>query len=179
MTPDSPTATESADLVFRDEPDHENPRDSGRDNRYVVELTATSGTDPLSTTQTIVVTVTDEDEPPAKPDAPAVTPGSLHSTLDVNWRAPSTPGHGANQRLQATLRLAGLLDRRHSRRHGHYGHHQRPHRRGDRLRGSGAGPEHRGSRRLVRLRHRNAGQRAAGHKKGPPRSLVAPAGAST
>ena len=82
----------SADLYFREAPDHENPADSGRDNRYVVEITATSGTDPLSTTQTIVVTVTDADEVPAKPGAPTVEPGDLHSTLDVRWTAPSTAG---------------------------------------------------------------------------------------
>ena len=98
LTPDTTPA--SVDLVFRlPAPDHEDPRDGesaspvndADNNEYVVELTAAGG-DRLTTTQTIVVTVTDVDEPPAKLDAPTVTAGSLHSTLDVSWVAPDTAG---------------------------------------------------------------------------------------
>ena len=54
-------------LTFKDAPDHENPTDAGRNNTYMVTVTATSGTDDraLTTDQAITVTVTDVDETPA------------------------------------------------------------------------------------------------------------------
>ena len=114
LTPDTTPA--SVDLVFRlPAPDHEDPRDGesaspvndADNNEYVVELTAT-GADSLTTTQTIVVTVTDVDEPPAKLDAPTVTAGSLHSTLDVSWVAPDTAGQEPIDRYN--LRYRELTD---------------------------------------------------------------------
>ena len=93
-------STSSGELTFRIAPDYENPRDvqsttpanEARDNEYVVTITATSGVDArtLSTSTTLVITVTDVDEPPAKPDAPTVT--AAHATptsLSVSWTAPT------------------------------------------------------------------------------------------
>ncbi len=93
-------AEDSADLVFRSPPDHENPADAASaapanpagNNEYVVVLTATSGDDAKTSTQAITVTVTDEDEPPEKPDAPTVTPSGESSALEVMWIAPDTSG---------------------------------------------------------------------------------------
>ena len=56
----------SGALTFATAPDHENPADAGRNNTYMVTVTATSGTGDraLTTEQTITVTVTDVDETP-------------------------------------------------------------------------------------------------------------------
>ena len=50
-------------LTFNTAPDYENPRAVGRDNSYLVELTASDGTDD-SAPKTITVNVTDINEPP-------------------------------------------------------------------------------------------------------------------
>ena len=57
----------SGALTFATAPDHENPRDAGRDNGYLVTVTATGGTGDRAMTadQAITVTVTDVDETPA------------------------------------------------------------------------------------------------------------------
>ena len=54
------------DLHFKDAPDFEGPKDSGRNNTYIVVVTATGGAGgrALTVAQTITVTVTDENEPP-------------------------------------------------------------------------------------------------------------------
>ena len=93
-------STSSGELTFHIAPDYENPRDvqsttpanEARDNEYVVTITATSGVDArtLSTSTTLIITVTDVAEPPAKPDAPTVT--AAHATptsLSVSWTAPT------------------------------------------------------------------------------------------
>ena len=53
-------------LTFKDAPNFENPTDSGRNNTYIVEVTAIGGTAGriLTAAQTITVTVNDENEPP-------------------------------------------------------------------------------------------------------------------
>ena len=93
-------AAASAQLMFRPPPpDHENPMDAAStvpvnpagNNQYVVEFTATSGADSLTATQTVVVTVTDADEPPPRPDAPTVAPAGPN-TLTVDWNAPDPTG---------------------------------------------------------------------------------------
>ncbi len=60
----------SGDLTFKDAPDHENPTDAGRNNTYMVTVTATGGTGDRAMTaeQTITVTVTDVAETPAVDD---------------------------------------------------------------------------------------------------------------
>ena len=54
-------------LTFKDAPDFEDPRDNGRNNEYIVVVTATGGSGGrvLTAQQAITVTVTDENEPPA------------------------------------------------------------------------------------------------------------------
>ena len=84
----------SGELTFKSAPNFEDPQDSGTDNTYVVDVTATSGTGTreMTATQTITVTVTDVDtEAPGKPGAPTVSAGSATS-LRVNWSAPSNAG---------------------------------------------------------------------------------------
>ena len=84
----------SGALTFADAPDYENPTDDGPDNRYVVIVQATSGAGDraLTATQTITVTVTDDDtEAPGAPDAPTF-PSATASSLVVNWSAPANAG---------------------------------------------------------------------------------------
>ena len=88
-------------LAFVSAPDFENPQDAlsldplnrARDNQYVVEVTASSGTGnrEMTAAQHITVTVTDVDEPPGKPAAPTET-GATRNSLTVAWTAPSNPG---------------------------------------------------------------------------------------
>ncbi len=53
-------------LTFKNDPNFEDPADNGRNNEYIVVVTATGGTGGRAMTaeQTITVTVTDENEPP-------------------------------------------------------------------------------------------------------------------
>ena len=95
-------STEGA-LTFRTAPDFENPTDvqsttpvnAAANNVYIVIVTATGGTGaralPTDPPLTLCITVTDENEPPAKPDAPTVEAAS-HSSLDVSWSAPENTG---------------------------------------------------------------------------------------
>ena len=55
----------NGDLSFRSPPDHETPRDVGRDNVYNVTVRASDSSSPVNTgEQAVVVTVTGVDEPP-------------------------------------------------------------------------------------------------------------------
>ena len=86
--------TNSGALSFQTAPDHERPADGDMNNEYIVEVTATSGTNnrELTATQTITVTVTDkDDEKPDTPTAPAVSVSTLNS-LTVTWTAPANTG---------------------------------------------------------------------------------------
>ena len=93
-------ATKGA-LTFRTAPDFENPTDAqstepenaAANNVYIVKVTATGGTGAraLPASKELTITVTDVNEPPAKPDAPTVTVAS-HSSLDVSWSAPENTG---------------------------------------------------------------------------------------
>ena len=82
-------------LIFGVAKDYEDPQDSGTDNTYVVEVTATSGTGTrvMTATQTITVTVTDVAEQSAKPAKPmlAKVTGSTTS-LTATWEAPGKNG---------------------------------------------------------------------------------------
>ena len=81
-------------LSFKTAPNHEAPQDklsttpsnSAGNNEYVLVVMAVSGQNERekSSKQTVVVTVTDEDEPPLTPDAPTVVPASPTS-LTVTW----------------------------------------------------------------------------------------------
>ena len=84
----------SGALTFDAAPNYEDADDSGTNNTYVVDVTATSGAGMrvMTATQTITVTVTDVDtEAPGKPGTPTVSAGSATS-LRVNWSAPSNAG---------------------------------------------------------------------------------------
>ena len=81
-------------LTFQAAPNYEDPQDANTDNAYVVVVQATSGTGDREQTgtQTITVTVMDDDtEAPAAPDAPSVSPASVTS-LTVTWSAPDNDG---------------------------------------------------------------------------------------
>ena len=81
-------------LTFQAAPNYEDPKDAGTDNAYLVVVQATSGTGDREQTgtQTITVTVMDEDtEAPAAPDAPSVSAASVTS-LNVSWSAPANAG---------------------------------------------------------------------------------------
>ena len=72
----------SGALTFLTAPNYEDPQDANTDNAYVVVVQATSGTGDREQTgtQTITVTVMDDDtEAPAAPDAPSVSPASVTS----------------------------------------------------------------------------------------------------
>ena len=82
-------------LTFGSAPNYEDPSDTDTNNAYLVEVRATSGTGAReqTTTQSITVTVTDVNEPPARPSAPQVTPTpGLHTSLDVRWTEPGLAG---------------------------------------------------------------------------------------
>ena len=81
-------------LTFTAAPNFEVPTDGDRDNDYVVEVRATSGTGARVKTadQPITVTVTNEaGEAPGVPEAPRVTSASVTS-VTVTWAAPSNEG---------------------------------------------------------------------------------------
>ena len=80
-------------LTFKDAPDFEDPADNGRNNQYIVEVTVTGGTGgrALTAEQTITVTVTNESEPPGKPDPPTLT-SPRPTYLVIRWTAPENSG---------------------------------------------------------------------------------------
>ena len=95
--------TNAGELTFAAAPNYETPGDLGSttpandagDNQYVLVVTATSGTAARvqSATQTLTITVTDVNEPPAKPDAPTVTaPTATPTRINVSWTAPRNTG---------------------------------------------------------------------------------------
>ena len=75
--------TNTNQLHFKDDPNFEDPTDSGSYNEYIVEVTATGGTGTRerTITQEITVTVEDDDEPPGKPDQPTVS-NETENSLD-------------------------------------------------------------------------------------------------
>ena len=81
-------------LTFQAAPNYENPQDANTDNAYLVEVQATGGTGgrERTATQTITVTVRDDDsEAPGAPDAPSVSAAS-GTSLRVTWLAPDNAG---------------------------------------------------------------------------------------
>ena len=80
-------------LSFKTAPDYENPKDTGSNNGYEIEVTASDGTD-NSDPLMITVTVTDLNEPPGAPTGLSVSPNEENPTmaLDVSWTAPDTTG---------------------------------------------------------------------------------------
>ena len=80
-------------LTFKNAPNFEDPADNGRNNSYIVVITVTGGTGgrALTAAQTITVTVTNESEPPGKPDAPTLT-SPRPTYLVIRWTAPENSG---------------------------------------------------------------------------------------
>ena len=63
-------------------------------SRYTVEVSVSDGSDTV--TIEVTIEVTDEDEPPAAPGAPAVSPTEdTFDSLDVTWSAPANAGRPA------------------------------------------------------------------------------------
>ena len=85
--------TNGGALTFKTTPDYENPSDTGSNNSYEVEVTASDGTDD-STPKTLIVNVTDVNEPPGPPTNLSVSTNddSPTSALDVSWTASDTTG---------------------------------------------------------------------------------------
>ena len=80
-------------LSFKTAPDYENPTDTGTDNSYEVQVTASDGKDD-SDPKTITVNVTDVNEPPGAPTGLSASTNhdSPTTALDVSWTAPDTSG---------------------------------------------------------------------------------------
>ena len=84
---------DTGDLSFSTPPDYERPSDGAANNRYVLQVLATSGAGgrTRTATQRITVIVTDVDEPPAAPAEPALREVSAN-TLKAIWAAPENTG---------------------------------------------------------------------------------------
>ena len=98
--------TSTGALTFTSAPDYEAPTDvvsatpanAAGNNVYIVIVTASSGTGgrALSVSKTLLVTVTDESEPPLAPAALSVTAADATPTqLSVSWTAPTNTGKPA------------------------------------------------------------------------------------
>ena len=95
-------------LSFKTAPDHENPMDTGSNNGYEIEVTASDGTD-NSAPLMITVNVTDLNEPPGAPTGLSVSPNEENPTtaLDVTWTAPDTTGIPAITGYNVQYRVQG------------------------------------------------------------------------
>ena len=92
---------EAGELMFREAPDYEDPSDvesaepasGAADNEYivVVEVRSGEGERERKGSRVIRVRVTDEEEPPEAPGAPAVT-AEGRDGLKVSWREPENRG---------------------------------------------------------------------------------------
>ena len=84
-------------LTFTSAPNYEDPTDSGTDNTYAVEVTATGGTSTraLTAMQTITVMVTDVVEPPSAPAAPTIS-AETPTGFTVTWVPPTNTGPAIN-----------------------------------------------------------------------------------
>ena len=94
-------ASDTGELSFREAPDYEDPVDAAGtapvsgagDNEYVVTVQVRSGAGAreLTAEQTLTITVTDEPEPPAVPEAPTFS-GETAGSLQVSWSEPDNTG---------------------------------------------------------------------------------------
>ena len=87
-------------LTFKTAPDYENPSDTGGDNGYEIEVTASDGTDD-STPLTLTVNVTNVNEPPDAPTDLSVSTNDDNPTtaLDVSWIGAGHHRHTSDYRL--------------------------------------------------------------------------------
>ena len=80
-------------LTFVTAPDYENPNDDGNDNSYEIKVTASDGTD-NSAELTLIVNVTDVNEPPPPMEQPAFSASGTDDTtsmLLLKWDTPVPP----------------------------------------------------------------------------------------
>ena len=87
------TVGNSGELRFVLPPDHERPADTGSDNQYELQVSASggAGSRESSQSQTILVVVTDSAEPPAQPNPPVlILRGS--DSLQWGWDPPANTG---------------------------------------------------------------------------------------
>ena len=92
------TGTNIGKLVFKAAPDFEAKGSVAGTNVYKVQITATSGTGVRQATKaaTFTITVTNANEPPAKPGTPVVSAVAHYvDKLNVSWTAPSNTGKPA------------------------------------------------------------------------------------
>ena len=103
--------TNDGELFFKTAPDYENPMDTGSDNSYEIEVIASDGSD-NSAPKSIMVNVTDVDEPPGAPTNLSVSTNgdSPTSALDLSWTAPDTTGIPPITRYEAQYRVQGNSD---------------------------------------------------------------------
>ena len=134
----------TGELTFSTQPDHENPSDKDTNNVYLVTVQASDG--PNTAALDVTVTVTDAADPPPAPGAPTVEAAETdgHTALSVSWQEPATTGIPPITGYEVEYRKEGTEDwssenvndhRRDCR------HHQRA--AGYGLRGTGAGGERR------------------------------------
>ena len=131
---------------------------------YTAMVTATDG-EGATGTHTVTIAVTDEDEPPDAPDAPAVA-GASTTSVDVTWTAPDMTGKPPITDYDVQYRAAGdadWIDVAHD--GAGYERKDPGPESGRRLRGAGAGGQRRGRERLVgRRQRRDRHARAAGRR---------------
>ena len=98
-------------LTFKTAPDYENPSDTGSNNSYEIEVTASDGTDD-STPLTLTVNVTNVNEPPGAPTDLSVSTNDDNPTtaLDVSWTAPDTTGIPPITGYDVQYRVHGQTD---------------------------------------------------------------------
>ena len=82
----------TGELTFSTQPDHENPSDKDTNNVYLVTVQASDG--PNTAALDVTVTVTDAADPPPAPGAPTVEAAETdgHTALSVSWQEPATTG---------------------------------------------------------------------------------------
>ena len=98
-------------LTFKTAPDYENPSDTGSNNSYEIEVTASDGTDD-SVPMTLTVNVTNVNEPPGAPTDLSVSTNDDNPTtaLDVSWTAPDTTGIPPITGYDVQYRVHGQTD---------------------------------------------------------------------
>ena len=107
------TGTNIGKLVFKAAPDFEAKGSVAGTNVYKVQITATSGTGvrQATTASAFTITVTNANEPPAKPGTPRVTAVSHYvDKLNVSWTAPSNTGKPAIQHYHVRYQKSSVTN---------------------------------------------------------------------
>ena len=107
------TGTNIGTLVFKAAPDFEAKGSVAGTNAYKVHITVTSGTGVRQATaaSAFTITVTNANEPPAKPGTPGVTAVSHYvDKLNVSWTAPSNTGKPAIQHYHVRYQKSSVTN---------------------------------------------------------------------